>query len=451
MGNDKDKDQIPPEPPGQEEKIDGLDELRKASGETDELRKASGEIKLREVPGLADLQARRDYGKPKSKSTTLFTLILVVLFGFTVVVFLMNKHREENLMVIAAEEEGTAVEAVQDPGTPAARPAAGTDVTPPPVSPGTEPARQQPKKIVLAREALTGEAVLQVRAKGPLISDERDPEIAAVGEALRARVELLNGIRRTRARRGGGIIETSAGRFQGFRINSTRIKNGDKITKDEIIVTTPSKGIFVIRGNILDAWRRCSYEMITRDLENAGITVAKSVDPAKGVVSVQLSISELKGSSVANNFLISGRRVGRVELDMTIQQMKSVYPENYGYVKKKLEFENNFFYVIKVFDEKNTPLFFVNERDNRVWGIQIISDKYKTGKGIGIGSTLGRLKIYYPNPRIWSTKGSAPLVSVGSVDGVFILQNESVDFERKIFPNSAKITGILIGGSPYLE
>jgi hypothetical protein len=435
MSDGIDKEQRPPEPPGMEEE----------NKSPDNLREGSGEIKLREIPGLEELEARRKYGKKKSSSTTVFTLILVILFGFTVVVYLMNKYREEHILISAAEGTGTAVETGQSSTQaipPTNRPDAGSQ---------TSPVRKPPDKIALAREALTGEAVLKVRAKGPLISDEKDPEIAAVGEALRSRVELLNGIKRSRASRGGDAVETAAGVFQGFRINSTRVKTGDKITKDEIIVTTPSKGIFVIRGNILDAWRKCNYDTISRDLENSGIEILKEVDLQKGIVKVQLRVSDPEGASIKRDFLISDQNVGRVELGMTIQQMKSVYPENYGYVRKRIEHENDFFFVIKVFNEKDNPLFFVNEKDNKVWGIQIINSKYKTRKGIGIGSTLGRLKVYYRNPRIWTAKGSAPLVSVGEIVGVFILENKGIDFDRKIFPNEVKITSILIGNSPYLN
>lgn len=443
MSNDKDRDEIQPGPPGSEE------EVKKPVDRLTE----SGEIMLREIPGLRELEARRT-GKSKP-STSVFTLILLLLFGFTVVIFIMNKYRQEEILVSAAEEEtGTAVMVSDSSGTgtsPAARSAAAANKPGPAAGPQTSQPRVAPQKYVLSEDGLSGKALLKTRAQGPLISDEKDPEIAAVGDALRSRVEALYGVRTRRARSGSAIIETTAGVFQGFRINSTRIKSGDRVTRDEIVVTTPSRGTFVIRNSILDGWRRCNYEQITRDLENSGIKVVKWADPDQGTVNVNLDVAALKGSRVALDLLISRQQVGRVALDMTIPQMKSAFPEDYEYVRKQIMHENEFYDVIKVFDGKKEPLFFVNEKDNRVWGIQVISDKYKTARGIGVGSTLGSLKIYYKNPKIWSAKGSAPLVSIDGIEGVFILENGSVDFARKIFPDSARINSILIGGSPYLK
>ena len=432
MSDEKDVDEIVAEQLGKTEVIPGPGDQKKDTGE----------IRLREIPGLKELEARRK--QPKKSSTSAFTLILVLLFGFTVVVFLLNKYREEHILATVAEEGPAVVERGGTAGTEA-----GTATTT--VGVQTSTAEPTPQKYVLAEGDLSGEALLKVRAKGALSSEDKDPEIAALGEALRTRVQMLNGTKSRRTNRGRTVTETASGKFQGFRVNSTRIKTAEKVTKDEIIVTTPSKGIFIIRNNMLDAWRKCNYETIMRDLANEGIGVDVRLDPVKGVVNVKLNVTSLKGVPAANDNLVAGRRVGKIELDMTIVQMKSILPANYSYVKKRIEFENEYYDVIKVFDEKENPLFFVNEKNYKVWGIQIISDKYKTTKGITIGNTLGRLKIYYPNPKIWSFKESAPLVSVAGLAGVFVLQNEGIDFEKRVFPNNTKITSILIGGSPYLK
>jgi hypothetical protein len=429
MSNDKDRDETLSGHPEKTEVIKGPGDQNKDTGE----------LRLREIPGLAELEARTR--QPKKSTPSFFTLILVILFGFTVVVFLLNKYREDRILAIVLEEEAAIVETGRTAGT-------GAKTT---VGDKKSPAEPAPEKYVLAEGDLSGEAPLKVRAKGALISEEKDPEIAAVGEALRTRIEMLYGIKSRRTSGGRAVTETASGTFQGFRVNSTRIKSGGKFTKNEIIVTTPSKGIFVIRDNMLDAWRNCTYEKIMQDLVNSGIEVEKQRDPVKGFVNVKLSVTTLKGIPAANDYLIAGRRVGRIELDMTILRMKATLPANFSYVKKRIEFENEFYNVIKVFDEKKNPLVFVNEKDSKVWGIQTISGKYNTAKGIGIGSTLGRLKIYYPNPKIWFIKGSAPLVSVEGLAGVFVLQNEGIDFKKRIFPNSTKITSILIGGSPYLD
>ena len=113
---------------------------------------------------------------------------------------------------------------------------------------------------------------------------------------------------------------------------------------------------------------------------------------------------------------------------------------------------NDIYYdVYKILDQSNEPLFFVYENKGRVWGISIISEIFKTDKGIGIGSSLGNMRINYPKVNIGISEKKIPFVKIDSVDGLFVIQSEGVDIIKQIFPSKAKIISILIGNSLEFE
>ncbi|MCK4766680.1 MAG: hypothetical protein KAW12_31095 [Candidatus Aminicenantes bacterium] len=424
-----------PEPP----ETTGLDELEELARGPEDENRDSGEVNLRVIPGLAELESREE----KKSSLGLFTLILLVLLIFAILMYHLNTEREKELLT-----------ANLDVSAPAAvtQPADNEDAVSRAVGPTTAPQKVVPKKVTLSEEDLTGSAKLAIRDQGALISVEKDPEIAAVGEAFRKRVEMIHGFKRTTAPKDGTVTETARGVVQGFRINSTRVKKQKNIIKDEIVISTPSRGVFVVKNNVLDGLRNTTYEKLYRDLEQSGIRVLKDTDSAKGIVKIRFRVTRSSGgSSTVNEFLITGQRLGKIEVDMTIAQMEAAIPKEYRFVRKRLSHEGEFYNVIKVFDEKQNSLFFVYEKDHKVWGIQVISNKFKTRNAIGIGSTLGDIRIYYARPKIWSANENVPLVSVSGIDGIFVLESEGTDFDRRVFPNSAKIVSIILGGSPFLE
>lgn len=432
MSNNEDKNQGSPD-------TSGLDELEELARGAEEEKRDSKEIKLREIPGLKELESR---GEKKSQ-LGLFTFILLVLLIFAILMYHLHNEREKELMTAALEEQTTAAVtqfADRETGAPQAA-----------VRPTPAPKKIIPK-VVISEEDLIGSAKLAIREQGAVVSVEKDPEIAALGEAFRKRVEVTQGITRAAPAKDGTVTETIRGVFQGFRINSARVKKQKNTLKDEIVVSTPSRGVLVVKDNVLDGLRNTTYEQLYRDLEQSGIRVLKETDEAKGTVNIRFRVIRGRGvSSIVNEFLIAGQRVGYIDVNMTIAQMEAAFPKSYRAVRKRLSHEGEFYNVIKVFDSQQNSLFFVYEKDNKVWGIQLISSKFKTRSGIGIGNTLGDLRIYYSAPRIWAANQNVPLVSVTGVGGIFVLESEGTDFAKRIFPNSAKIVSIILGGSPFLE
>ena len=111
--------------------------------------------------------------------------------------------------------------------------------------------KKEPTLYKLSNELFQGAAPLKVKEKGPVISEENDPEIAAIGDALRIRVETILGSK-TRTRR-GIETKTTSGKFHGFKVTNTFQRKGDQVIRNETSIVTPARGWVMIKGNILDA------------------------------------------------------------------------------------------------------------------------------------------------------------------------------------------------------
>ena len=76
--------------------------------------------------------------------------------------------------------------------------------------------------------------------------------------------------------------------------------------------------------------------------------------------------------------------------------LESVLPHNkYIVIEKEILHEDKFYDTYKVCDLQIKPLFFINAKENKVWGIQVVSDRFKTARGLGIGDTLAEFRINY--------------------------------------------------------
>jgi hypothetical protein len=388
--------------------------------------------------------------------SSLTRMLLVVVAVLLIILFyFMFKPREAPQISgkPAGEKEGK-VTAAQEPErvTEEIQPAyKDTDVDKTRIKPD-----EKGKEITLYKlsdEVFQGTAPLKVKEKGPIISEESDPEIAAIGDALRHRVEILHGSKTST--RGGIETKITSGKFHGFMITNTFQQKDDQIISNVTVIVTPLRGRVLIKGNILDSIIRTDYEKLHRELETAGIEVIKTPLIGEGIVNVQLRVTKLYGIPVKPEFLIGSESVGSVELGMPIERIHTVLPPSkYITIEKEILHEDKFYNTYKVCDLQTEPLFFVNAKDNKVWGIQVVSKKYRTAKGIGIGNTLGELRINYlgnTDIKIGETSGKVPFVSIDEVKGIFLLQGEGIDFEMQVFPNDARITYIMIGGSPFIH
>jgi hypothetical protein len=149
--------------------------------------------------------------------------------------------------------------------------------------------------------------------------------------------------------------------------------------------------------------------------------------------------------------LISGKNLGKISLGMPTAQLETLLLSSYVVLKRKVLVNDIYYDVYKVLDQSNEPLFFVYENKGLVWGIAIISEIFRTGKGIGINSSLGEMRINYPQVQVGISEKKTPFVKIDGVDGLFVIQNEGVDIKRQILPNKTKIISILIGNSLEFE
>lgn len=305
----------------------------------------------------------------------------------------------------------------------------------------------------LSDDMFRGTAPLNVSEKGPVLSEENDPEIAAIGDALKIRVGIIHGSK-TITRRG---IETkiTSGTFQGFRITHTLQRKDGQMIKNDIAIVTPLRGRVLINGGILDSVRNTNYEKFHRELEASSLEVIKDTLQEEGIIVVQLRVTELKGRPVKPEFFIGNSNVGKVKLGMPIEMMKSVLPSSkYMFVERKILHDDDYYDTYKVYDHQRKSLFFVNEKDEKVWGIQIVSERFKTDKKLGIGNKLIEFRIHYCKIKkieISSTAEGMPFVSIEGVNGKFFLEGKGIDFKNKVFPDNTKIGYILIGNSPFIE
>ena len=169
------------------------------------------------------------------------------------------------------------------------------------------------------------------------------------------------------------------------------------------------------------------------------------------MVGMQLRSLRFFGKPIPGELLISGKNVGRISLGMSVAQMEKLFIESHIVLKRKILVNEIYFDVYKILDQSNEPLFYVYENKGKIWGISLISEIFKTEKGIGIGSNLGAMRVNYPQIKLSHSEKKTPFVQLQGISGLFIIQGDGIDFVKKVFPNENKIISILIGNSPEFE
>ena len=303
---------------------------------------------------------------------------------------------------------------------------------------------------ILTDDELAGLAPLAVKAGGPVISAAADPELAAVVDAFKKRLQMTVDSKSTT--RGSMVTRESKGDFRGFKINVEEKFESQKIISEEVTVTFPKKGVIKTVNRVLESCRDSDPERFTQELQNAGLAIVKlPSQPGSNVIGVQIRAVGISGKPVAADLLISGKSVGNITLGMTTVQMENMLLSSYIVLKRKVLVDDIYHDVYKVLDQSNDPLFFIYENYNVVWGISIISEFFKTGNGIGIGSTLGDMRINYPKVTVGISDKKIPFVKIDGVDGLFVIQNGGLDIKKRVFSSHAKVISILIGNSLEFE
>lgn len=312
-------------------------------------------------------------------------------------------------------------------------------------------ARQAPMTtILLLDKEFAGQAPIAVKASGPVFSATIDPELAAIADALKIRLQLLAESKTTI--RGKISTRATKGEFRGFKISVEEKIDNQNIISEEIIVTTPKKGFFKTVNHVLETVKDSDLERFTSELQSAGLEINRLPPvPENSIVQVQIKTVNAWGTPVASDYLISGKSVGKISLGMPTAQLETMLLSSYIVLKRKVLVNDIYYDVYKILDQNNEPLFFIYENKGRVWGISIISEIFKTENGFGIGSSLGNIRINGSPVKVGISEKNTPFVEIDGVDGLFIIQSEGVDFSRQIFPNQTKIISILIGNSPEFE
>jgi hypothetical protein len=305
-------------------------------------------------------------------------------------------------------------------------------------------------ELSLPDDELAGQAPMAVKPGGPVISAAIDPELAAMVDALKKRLQIS--VDSQWITRGNIVIRVSKGDFRGFKIIAEMKIENKKIISEDVTVTFPKKGIIKTENGVLASFSESDPERFAMELRNAGLEIVKlSPGSANDVLRVQLRAIGIFGKPVADDLLISGKSVGKITLGMTTVMLENMLLPSYVVLKRKVLVKDIYHDVYKVLDPSNDPLFFVYENNNSVWGISIISDTFKTAMGIGIGSSLGNIRVNYPVVSLGVSEKKIPFVKIKSVDGLFVIQNEGVDFGKQIFPSKNKVISILIGKSLEFE
>jgi hypothetical protein len=304
--------------------------------------------------------------------------------------------------------------------------------------------------LLLTDDELVGQAPMAVRASGPVISAAVDPELAAMVDALKIRLKIITDSKSTS--RGNIVTKVYKGDFRGFMINVEEKTENQNAFSEEVAVSTPKKGFIKTVNRVLQSIQGSDLERFALELKDAGLEISKPpLQPGSPFFQVQFKVKSIFGKAVAGDLLISGNSLGKISLGMPTAQLETMLLSSYIVLKRKVLVNDIYYDVYKILDQSNEPLFFVYENKGRVWGISIISEIFKTGKGIGIGSSLGDLRINYPRLNVGISDKKTPFVKIDGLDGLFVMQNEGVDIKRQILPNTTKVISILVGNSLEFE
>jgi hypothetical protein len=303
---------------------------------------------------------------------------------------------------------------------------------------------------ILTDDEFSGLAPMMVKAGGAVISAAIDPELAAMVDALKKRLQLSVDSQSTN--RGNVATRESKGDFRGFKITIDEKFENQKIISEAVTVTLPKRGVIKTVNRVLESFRESDPERFVQELQNAGLEIVKfPSQPGSNVIRVQIRAVGIFGKPVAADLLISGKSVGKITLGMTTVRLENMLLSSYIVLKRKVLVNDIYHDVYKVLDQNNEPLFFIYENNNLVWGISIISEFFKTERGIGIGSSLGNIRINYPKITVGISEKKIPFIRIAGVDGLFVIQNEGVDIKKRVFPSQAKVISILIGNSLEFE
>ena len=394
---------------------------------------AEGGAPAAEAPIL--LEERRSFRRPRNNALWI-VLIVVVAFFIILLVYdtIRSRSQEKALAQIASgaadgteREVPSVMQAAEQPGSETAAQTVGVD---------------------LPDDAFAGVAPIQTREGGALISEGEDAELAALADALNVRVRLLHGVK---VRRSGDVrIETATGSFHGFRLTSVRSSSDTEVVRDEVTVTIPSGGKFVVKQRILEEIDRVDLNQVARDLKAASFQLVTRVRSEDRVVEVNLR--RMADPEAAAGGDIGGSRLGDLTLGSPSGAIRRLIPPSYSVIKRKILVGDEFVFTYKVEDDRRRPLFYVYEENGRVAGIEVVSERFKTIDGIGIGSSVAEVRMNHSDLRVSATPSGITYLYADREGVKFVLAEDSrIDLDQPFVPFDVRITVVLIGRTPNLR
>ncbi len=295
-------------------------------------------------------------------------------------------------------------------------------------------------KKSLTDEPYCGRVPMAVRESGPLLSSETDPQLAALASALKIRVRITNSSQLLP--RGRIVSRITKGDYRGFKVNAVEKLDNGIVVSEEITVMTPRGGSFKTVDQILQEIKKTDYSGIIAEIRNVGLEFSTYPESAeKKALLGQLRSVRYWGKPIAGELLISGKSVGSITVGMPVVLIKKKLPASFNVLKRKVLVNDVYYDVYKVTDQGHEPLFYLYEKEGQVWGISIISEAFKTDKGIGIGSSLDLIRLHYPVITLAHAEKRPPFIRMEGVDGIFIIQAEG----------EKRVISIMIGESPEFE
>jgi hypothetical protein len=296
------------------------------------------------------------------------------------------------------------------------------------------------QETILTDEPFAGRAPLAARASGPLASLEIDAQLAALVDALRIRVQVMHGSQSVVRNQMASTI--TRGEYRGFKVQALEKRENNRIVAEEAQVITPKNGLIKTVGRVLAVLQKTDLPGVLAEIKAAGMDFSP-IPPLGGEAHVRgrLRITGPWGKTLPRELLISGNGVGGLTLGVPVAGMNDRLLATYSVLKRKVLVKDSYHDVYKVMDQAGEPLFYIYEREGKVWGISIIGESFRTEQGIGINSTLDQIRLHYPRVTLAYSGKKTPFVRVDGVEGIFIVQNE---VEKKVI-------SIQLGASPEFE
>ena len=145
--------------------------------------------------------------------------------------------------------------------------------------------------------------------------------------------------------------------------------------------------------------------------------------------------------SQQNDFIIDNEKAGPFYKNMPLEDALKIAERKYKVVETTISFEGDDYLVYEIFQGSELLLKLEPTcgKECYVWRIWIHSDRYKTSKGIGIGSTIADVLNNYTFKHL-QTEGSVRCLFVKEYDVCFDLDSNAFSYEW--FINGAKFEDI---------